>query len=71
VGEWSIRGSGGTYTLEMPLSVRQAQERLAIESTLDTCARGWTGLGVREAVVQPSGRTGCWSSSPAWRIRTA
>ena len=56
VGEWSISGSGGSYNLEMPLSVRQAQERLAIESTLDTLRTRVDGLGVREAVVQPSGK---------------
>jgi preprotein translocase subunit SecD len=56
VGEWSIGGSGGAVTLEMPLSVRQAQERLAIESTLDTLRTRVDGLGVKEAVVQPSGQ---------------
>ncbi|HEX5042661.1 MAG TPA: protein translocase subunit SecD [Candidatus Polarisedimenticolaceae bacterium] len=56
VGEWSLSGSGGNFTLEMPLSVQQAQERLAIESTLDTLRTRVDGLGVREAVVQPSGQ---------------
>jgi preprotein translocase subunit SecD len=55
VGGWSISASGGTWTLEMPLSVRQSVERAAIESTIDTLTSRVDGLGVREAVVAPVG----------------
>jgi preprotein translocase subunit SecD len=55
VGEWSISDSGGAITLEMPLSVRQAEERLAIEGTIETLRNRVDGLGVKESVVAPQG----------------
>jgi preprotein translocase subunit SecD len=56
MGGWSMSTGGSVVTAEMPLSVRQAEERLAIESTLDTLRNRVDGLGVREAVVVPQGQ---------------
>ena len=55
VGEWSIRGSGGAWTLEMPMSVRQAVGKSAIDTTIETLRTRVDGLGVREAEVVPAG----------------
>jgi preprotein translocase subunit SecD len=59
VGQWDIREpAAGAFRAFMPLEIRQAIEKNAVETTLNTLRTRVDELGVREPIVQKQGVKG-------------
>jgi len=58
VGQWDVRDLGNGYRATMPIEVRQAIEKNAVDTTLNTMRNRVDELGVREPILQKQGTRG-------------